>query len=120
MSEQNGEKKVYKPKADCTEPVYIENAEGKEEEYTLRKLTGDGLSDYLNRQRVKVDAKHGNLKEFSGLFSDLLSRCLFDPKGDLVPAKVINSWPSDMGMDIYKRALKLNGMGKNAEEEAKN
>jgi hypothetical protein len=121
MSEQNGERKVYKTKRK-SEPVYIENEQtGNEEEYTLKSIDGTERAEYLAVEKKRLD-NQGKRKDFNGLCSDLLARTLYAPNGSLVPAKVIDSWPSDMSMDLYKRAMKLCGFNTEAkdEEAAKN
>jgi hypothetical protein len=96
------------------------------EEYTIKELMGGYRNQYLNVQRQKVDVHRREdgeaevtLKDFSGQGSDLLAYCLYDPKGQLVTSDVIDAYPSEMQMELYKMAADLSGLTKKGEAEAK-
>lgn len=104
-------------------PVALRDKEGVLKQYTLRELTGAQRVDYetSNIPNMEFD-KDGKARmiSFQGMESGLLSRCLYDENGKLVSQITIESWPSKTQAGLYKIAEKLNGLGKNSEQEAKN
>jgi len=100
----------------------------------LRELDGHQKGTYLNsmRKRIKLNSK-GDIESFvdySGLESTLLSRCLYDEDGKLIPASVMdgaegrNGWPSSMLSALFTAAQELSALTeesrKEQEAEAKN
>lgn len=102
--------------------------------YVLRELDGRQKGKYLNSMagRIKLNAKGEveSFKDYAGLESTLLSRCLYDGDGKLVPASVMDGtddqqgWPSSMLSALFDAAQGLSGLNEEArkrqEAEAKN
>jgi hypothetical protein len=106
-------------------PVFLEDGEGGEVTYQIHQLTGAGADALRAAQAAKLvlDAE-GNVKEikdFTGQYTELLARCLKDPKGELVARDVLESWPDEALKGLYDIAADLNGMKpKAAEADPKN
>lgn len=93
------------------------------EDYTMRELLGNEREAYMNSIINKFEMTsngRSRVKNFTGLQSGLLCRCVYDAEGTLVPEKVLTKWPSRLQSDLYKRAQKMSGMDETAEETAKN
>lgn len=104
-----------------TKPVEIENEQGVVEVWTLKELTGADRNRFLNVQGKKIKTQNGvEVKDYTGLCSDLLCLCLVSPHDKLVTAAEVDSWPSEMQMDIFKDAISLSGLDKKSEDETKN
>lgn len=88
------------------------------ESYTLKELSGTLRDRYLNTQSKKTITKNGvETRVYSGLCSDLLVLCLYNPAGVSVTAQEIDDWPSPMQMEIFQMAVKLSALDKKSEEE---
>lgn len=103
-------------------PLVIEDEHGLEQTYTLKELTGLQRDEFVNKTTARATDAKGKEKrhDAKGLASDLLGMCLYDAQNRLVPANVINGWPSEMQQDIFLEAVELSGLTKKAEGYAKN
>ena len=92
--------------------------------YYIRELNGLGRDNYLNsmRDRTKyVDGKPAGVRDFKGLTADLLKLCMLEADTKrLVSVNFIQSLPSSLQTKLFNKARDLSGLGKEAEEEAKN
>lgn len=103
-----------------SEPIEIEDLSGVENTYYLKELTGSERNNFLTSQAKRAKGKDKDVKDFTGACSELLTLCLYDPQNRLVPAKEIDSWPSEMQMDLFLKAITLSGLDKKGEDDAKN
>lgn len=82
-----------------------------EKEYTLKEATGEGAVLYNNRRAACVvlsnDGKIARLKNIADLEPLLVSLCLYDSNGKLVPEKVIKTWPSTKVRQLHDLAKKI-------------
>jgi hypothetical protein len=49
------------------------------------------------------------MTEFKGVFSGLISRCMFDSAGNKVPKEVIDKWGGSLQQTLFAECRKLNG-----------
>lgn len=104
-------------------PVTLTNADGVAEQYVLRELTGRGRDQYLNNLtgRLVTDAKgNSRMKDFTGLQSNLVGRCLFRKDGQAVTEAELVQWPARVLSKLFDKAKELSGLDDDAEEEAGN
>lgn len=105
-----------------TIPIEIEQPDGQVRQCELRELSGAERNAYLNVQSRKVVQKGdgtGQVKDFTGMCSDLLCRCLYDDAGTAIAANIIDTWPSEMQLELFKEAQRLSGLSNEGELEAK-
>ena len=96
--------------------------------YTMRELDGRQKGKYLNKMggRIVLNNKGevSSFKDYAGLESTLLELCIYDNANELVPAKVMEGWPSTMLTQLFNAAQDLSGLNeegrKKQEAEAKN
>ena len=96
--------------------------------YVIRELNGLLLSAYRKGAGGDVTLVDGKATISNLNIQDpelrLLSCCIYDEKGILVPKNVINSWPATVLDGLYDAASKLSGLDKESREkqeaEAKN
>lgn len=106
-------------------PVTMEDGEGNEIVYQVHQLTGASADALRAAQAAKlVLDSEGNVKEikdFTGQYTEILTRCLKDPKGVLVSKDVLNAWPDEALKGLYEVAIDINAMKpKAAEADPKN
>jgi len=96
--------------------------------YKLRELDGRQKGKYLNKMggRIVLNNKGevSSFKDYAGLESTLLELCLYDSSNELVPASVMDGWPSTILTTLFDAAQTLSGLNEEArkkqEAEAKN
>lgn len=100
-------------------PVVLEDENDMEITYQVHQLTGDTADDLRAAQAAKVTIDgEGNIKEikdYTGQWTELVSRCLRDASGKLVPRETLNKWPDETLKGLYDVAADLNGMGQTKE-----
>jgi len=106
-------------------PVTLEDENGLEVVYQVHQLTGASADELRAAQAAKlVLDMEGNVKEikdYTGQYTEILSRCLKDPKGQLVTRAVLNTWPDEALKGLYDIAIDINGMkAKEVAEDPKN
>lgn len=106
-------------------PIKIKDKNGTTLEYSLRELDGFERDKYLNslsdRIRIDVNGKPSGVKNFDGLQASLLSKCLWDAEGKLVPISVVQKWPARVQSSLFEQAQKLSGLDdKSSQDQAKN
>jgi len=105
-------------------PVKLTNDEnGEELEYSLWGMTGLDRDKYLNHAKNKVvmkDGKPEGMKNFDQFQSFLISKCLHDPSGKLVSIAEIEGYASEAQVALFEACQKMNSLGQDAEEDAKN
>lgn len=104
--------------------IVMENADGLEQEYSIRELSGRERELYLDKVSAKIkydeNGKAIGMTSYDGMHSSLLSKCLFDEKGKNVPEETIMEYPSSVVGEIFKIAQEINALGEEAQDEAKN
>lgn len=106
-------------------PVTISDGDGKETEYYLQEMDGTQRDSYISlmskKVSVGVDGKVSGVRDFSGLQSQLIIRSLVHKEtGKFVEEKLVNSWRASLQNILFERASRLNGLDKDAEDDAKN
>lgn len=112
------------------ERITLQGADGREEDYLVREMTGPDrdayLQDMLNRTKRNPDGttsitQAGNLQSF------LVSKCLYSTTvktADGQPARVtmqeINLWPVTVLDAVFKLCQEVSGLDENKDESVKN
>lgn len=107
------------------EVIEIEGKDGVAREYILRELDGDARDNYVNlmiaKSKTDKSGRTVGVSDVRGLESALLTRMLFNKEDNsAVPQAQIQKWPAGTRTRLYERALRLCGLDKSAEENAKN
>ena len=122
MSESNGTVRKY-TLVRKEFGVEIEVEPGVEKKFVLREMMGDELGKWKDGQKARFEKdKRGQVigfKSVRGLEADLISRCLYDEAGNLVPAKEMVNWPPSILKGLSKDCQDLNGLTDEAEEAEK-
>ncbi len=101
----------------------IRGAGGVIEDYYMLELLGDEREAYMNSiiGKFEITANgRSKVKNFTGIQSGLLARCVYDRDNVLVREKLISKWPSKLQSDLYIKAQQMSGMDETAAEKAKN
>jgi hypothetical protein len=104
-----------------SQPVELELAEGELVRYAIKEMTGAQRDEYLNKvtQKTTRDASGEvvGMKDYKGLYSTLLSFCLYDADSKLIPESKIQEWPDTAQKALFDIAIELNGLkAKKADE----
>jgi hypothetical protein len=104
-----------------SQPVELELAEGELLLYAIKEMTGAQRDEYLNKvtQKTTRDASGEvvGMKDYKGLYSTLLSFCLYDADSKLIPESKIQEWPDTAQKALFDIAIELNGLkAKKADE----
>jgi len=104
-----------------SQPVELELAEGELVLYAIKEMTGAQRDEYLNKvtQKTTRDASGEvvGMKDYKGLYSTLLSFCLYDADSKLIPESKIQEWPDTAQKALFDIAIELNGLkAKKADE----
>lgn len=92
----------------------------------IRELDGKHHKQYMERMAANVEiGEDGKVAKILtagvvGLEGFLLSLCLYDESGNLLPTDEIDAFPYTVQKELFKIAQKLSGLDKDAEAEAKN
>lgn len=103
-------------------PIEIELADGNVVMFSVKEMTGAQRDDYFNRMsgKTKIDPNTNEVvgvKDYSGLYSTLLSLTLYDPDDKLVPEAKIQEWPDSAQRAVWEVAKDLNGLSKEGAEK---
>jgi hypothetical protein len=97
-----------------SQPVELEVAEGEVVRYAVKEMTGAQRDEYLNKITAKAnrDAKGEvvGMKDYKGLYSTLLSFCVYDTDGKPIPESKIQEWPDTAQKALFDIATELNGL----------
>lgn len=91
--------------------------------YEIRQMAGDRSEEFYCEMADRVVVKDSTIVGFRNLsntFTDLLSRCLFGPDGNLVSVSELKTWPGVLLKSLHDMAMKLNGLDKQSIEQEKN
>ena len=101
-------------------PVTLVNSDGAEETYEIREMMAAVRDKYMDqlgdRMKVGPDGKVIGVKKFDGLQASLLSVCLYDKDGKLVPQTVIQAWPGGVVSSLFDEAQRINRLTSTKEE----
>jgi len=120
----NGEPQVEEFDADLAEfPIRVKR-KGIAKDYILREPESTDRDAFLNqlaaRQKVDMQGRPIGMKNIDGLFSFLISKCLFDKEtGKHVDPKEVQTWPPRVQDVLFKRCQKMAALDEVAEEAAK-
>jgi|688.fasta_scaffold01606_28 hypothetical protein len=97
-----------------SQPVELELSEGEFVRYSIKELTGAQRDEYFNKtaSRTNRDANGEvvSMKDYKGLYSTLLSFCLYDADSKLIPESKIQEWPDTAQKALFEIAIELNGL----------
>lgn len=109
----------------------LKDADGVYHYYVMTEIVGRERDAYLNTlaPRFEVTKEGGSkVKNFTGMQSSLLTRCIKYKGTDAAPISppkavtenTIGTWPARVQDALHTKAQKLSGLDKLATEEAKN
>lgn len=109
-------------------PVQLEEKKGEYVDYILREMDGGTKGRYLElfQKRWKILPQGGGevLERMADLEAELICRCLWKKNADggetLVSIEIIRKYPAAVHKELYKACRKLNAIGVQEEEAAKN
>lgn len=105
-------------------PVVLETEDGTEKKAVLREMSGRERDAYLNKMSSKVNfnskGELSSIKNYDGLQASLLSMCLYDEDGKLIPIEEIQKFPTKTQATLYKEAQKMNALDSKTEAVVKN
>lgn len=107
-----------------SQPVFLEVEEGKELQFFVKEMTGAQRDEYFNKtaERTIRDSSGEvvGMKNYKGLYSTLLSFCIYDAAGKEVPESTIQGWPDTAQKALFEIARDLNGLkGEKGDDEKK-
>lgn len=106
------------------QPVIVKRKDGTVKNYVLRELTGKQKGQYLNgmntRLSISEDGKVTGIKNFDGIETSLLCRCLYNEEGKLVSESELQELPARVLKQLFDAAQTLSGLNKEGTDKAKN
>lgn len=104
------------------EPFDVETEDGRTLTYVMREMDGALRDEYLtvNNQRISTKDGQTTVTDFTGLYAALLSRCVFDENNRPVSEAAMQAWPAGVQEEVFKDAMVMNGLDKDAKAAAKN
>lgn len=98
-------------------PVLIDD-----QPFTLKELTGSQRDIYLNENagRLRIDPTTGQtkgFKDYKGIHTDLLSKCMYDPEGKVVTKVFLNELPASVVTGLFQLANELNKLDEDPDSE---
>jgi hypothetical protein len=103
-----------------SQPVDLEVEEGMVTRYYVKEMTGAQRDEYFNKtaQRTKTDANGEviGLRDYKGMYSTLLSFCIYDAEQKAIPETKIQEWPDTAQKALFEVARGLNGMSSSDSE----
>lgn len=91
--------------------------------YTLKEMSGLERDQWMNKMsksfKLGADGKSTGIADYTGIHYILISRCLYDDTDKLISEQIISQWPASAQKILFDKCQKLNGLGEDAEEEAK-
>ncbi len=105
-------------------PIKITDKDGETKAYTLKELTSNERSIFLNQTGKKVKtSQDGNVQSITDhkfLQEDLLTKCVLDEEGNAITRETLSTWPAKTVSGLFKAAQELSGLDEDGETEAKN
>lgn len=97
-----------------SQPVDLEVEEGQEIRIYVKEMTGAQRDEYFNKtsQRTRTDTNGEvvGVKDFKGLYSTLLSFCVYDTDHKPLPETQIQQWPDGAQRMLFEVAKTLNSL----------
>lgn len=90
--------------------------------YTVKEMSGNELDKWRGTvgNRITTDSKgNSRVTNFEKFSASLISFCLYDKSGNLVPIETIASWPAMAQKTLFEICQEINGLTDEAEEAAK-
>lgn len=92
--------------------------------YQVVLLVGSDVAKYRKTMggRVKygTNGRPQGLTSYEGLEATLISYCLRDPHGAVVPVATIDAWPQPVIKNLFEMCLEMNKMKDMEEKDEKN
>jgi len=90
------------------------------QKYTLREITGVGHIRYFNSldARTVRDGDQARIANVAELEPLLVSLCLYDSQGNLVPEATIRGWPARIQRELYLRVKEISHMDETSNLES--
>lgn len=88
--------------------------------YEMREMSGLEGAEYKNLLKSKVTTRADGVTtvlDFKGMYSDLISRCLFTADGKPVPQATIDAWPEGAQEELFKIAQSVNRLVSEDDED---
>lgn len=99
----------------------LEDEDNADRAYELRGMNGEERDRWLEKQNERMTGgRNPRVKNLRGAFADLIACCCYDAAGGRVPPEMIQKWPADVQMDLFRRCQEMSGLNPQAEEDAKN
>jgi hypothetical protein len=99
----------------------LEVAEGNVLVYSIQEMTGGQRDAYFThvgaKTKTSADGTVTGMKDFEGLYSNLLSKTVYDADNKLVPESTLQTWPATVQEQLFKVAQELNGLNKEDDEK---
>lgn len=103
--------------------IEIEDESGQPQEYIVREMMGVDRDLYMTfmsgKFRVDERGKVVGMKDFNGLQSDLIRRCLYGPDGKPVEERKIKLWPASLQNAVHKLCRQINALDDDQEDVEK-
>jgi hypothetical protein len=107
-----------------SQPVELETKDGEYVRYSVKEMNGAQRDEYFNKtaSRTTRDASGEvvGMKDYKGLYSTLLSFCLYDADGKAIPESQIQEWPDTAQKALFEVARDLNGLNAKQGDDSKN
>ena len=104
-----------------SQPVLLEIEEGKEVQIFVKEMTGAQRDEYFNKMASRTvrdaNGEVTGMKDFKGLYSTLLSLCVYDSSNKSMSEKDIQEWPDSAQKALFDVARDINGLSKEGDEK---
>lgn len=103
-------------------PVELEVAVDQVVQISVKEMTGAQRDSYFNKAntKTKIDPTNNQvvgLRDYDGLYSTLLSYCLYDKDDKIIPESKIQEWPDSAQRALWEVAKDLNGLDKDKQDD---
>jgi len=97
----------------------LEDGNGQMIPCKLKEMTGKERDQYMNKIKNRTilnpDGKSGRIKDYNGMFSDLLVMCLYR-NGEKMDEKEIQALPASTQSELFDEAQKLSRLNLSEED----
>lgn len=104
-----------------SQPVMLEVAEGDEVKIFVKEMTGAQRDEYFNKMASRTvrdaNGEVTGMKDFKGLYSTLLSLCVYDANNKPMSEKDLQDWPDSAQKALFEVARDINGLSKEDSEK---
>lgn len=105
-----------------SKPFEVEHENGTVHQYKLVELDGASRDKWITDQNRKVkfvEGKSAGMATLEGVQAELLAMCVVDHTNARLSVQAIQKWPATTQNTLFKIAQKMNGLDKEAMEDAK-